>query len=52
LRPIEKGVVMTDAPSLDGGLDEVTGYVGLVLSADDVRSLYELLTVPRLDTAI
>lgn len=43
---------MTDAPSLDGALQEVTGYVGLVLSADDVRSLYEILTVQRLDTGI
>jgi Domain of unknown function (DUF3883) len=43
---------MRDAPSRDGALAEVTGYVGLVLSADDLRSLYEILTVPRLDTAI
>jgi hypothetical protein len=43
---------MTDAPSSDGAPEEVTGYVGLVLSADDVRSLYEILAVPRLDTAI
>jgi hypothetical protein len=43
---------MTDAPLLGEALEEVTGYVGQVLSADDVRSLYEVLTVPRLDTAI
>jgi Domain of unknown function (DUF3883) len=43
---------MADAPSLDGALAEVMGYVGLVLTADDLRSLYEILTVPRLDTAI
>jgi hypothetical protein len=49
---IKKGSVMTDAPSSDGALEEVTGYVGLVLSADDVRSLYEVLAVPRLDTAM
>jgi hypothetical protein len=48
----QKGSVMTEAPSLDGALTEVTGYVGLVLTADDLRSLYEVLTVPRLDTAI
>jgi hypothetical protein len=44
--------VITDAPSADGVLEQVTGYVGLILSADDVRSLYEVLIAPRLDTAI
>jgi hypothetical protein len=43
---------MTDAPSSDGALEEVARYVDLVLSADDIRSLYEVLAVPRLDTAI
>lgn len=49
---LERRAVMTDDLSLDSALAEVTGYVGLVLSADDVRSLYEILAVPRQDTAI
>lgn len=43
---------MTDAPSPESALEEIRGYVGRVLSADEVRSLYEVLNVPRLDTAI
>jgi Domain of unknown function (DUF3883) len=43
---------MADAASPDDALEEVAGYVGLDLSADDIRSLYQVLNAPRLDTAI
>ncbi len=44
--------VMKKALSPEEALAEVKSYTGLSPSADDIRSLYEILTVPRNDTAI
>jgi len=38
--------------SSEAALAQVKSYTGLDLGADDIRSLYEILTVPRKDTAI
>jgi len=38
--------------SSEAALTQVKYYTGLDLSADDIMSLYEILTVPRKDTAI
>jgi Fe2+ transport system protein FeoA len=43
---------MAKALSPEEALAEVKGYTGLDLTVGDIQSLYEILTVPRKDTAI
>jgi hypothetical protein len=48
----QEDTVMKKALSLEEALSEVESYTGLSSSADDIRSLYKILMVPRNDTAI
>ena len=47
-----KDPVMKKALSPEEALAEVSSYTGLLLSADDIRSLHRILTKPRKDSAI